>query len=474
MSSSTRREVPIAAVVLAAFCLPVLMLHFAMDQILVLMAGVVFLVVTFSLPNRWLPSLALAIFTLVPLQYMSVPTKFTYITPALVVLVIWQARGRLTQWTPAIPVSRRAFQALSIALAFSIICSWLNVQSLPGYGGHEFIISFIALAVLLPVASCGYSAGLSEVGTTWTVLGGALGVYAVVEKFVLHSNPLFDGLYSAGLTPIVQDWSTYRATTSLGHPLLNATYFSIAVLFGAGGYMAGRKWLLYPALLSVAGLVSTVSRSGVLALGAGVLVCLATGTFRASIVKLRTTLTVLVVLGLSAAVAQPLLNARSSSSEGAVSSQYRDLLRTSALQAFHEHPLLGFGPGGLPSAAAAGGLNTGGDFENSWIEFVLAHGIIGTALLALVVGFSIIRAYRSGNLGLAGALTSYSVSMSAFNLLPAYLPAHLLLGLLLAMANAPSTPRARAPSTSDPATTRLAAAVRKPTATNTPEISLSR
>ncbi len=103
-----------------------------------------------------------------------------------------------------------------------------------------------AVLALLPAALVPFEpAAARPIVSTWTGLAAVLGVYASLEAWVLRDNPLLGWAYRSAPAPdgFDQIWSVYRATTTMGHPLVNATFFAVALPLAVDRACAtGGRW----------------------------------------------------------------------------------------------------------------------------------------------------------------------------------------------------------------------------------------
>ena len=242
-------------------------------------ALVVGAVAVLVIPPRWLPALGLALFALLPVGYLPVPYTLVYLPPASLTLIVWLARRRYVPTESHAPTARsRVLRVLAPESCLYLFASWCLVTTLLSVDKRssiEWTLAFTTGVVIFARSASRDSGVLTHLRNTWIALGAALGVYALIEVEALHTNPLFGRFYatsSGNAFSQYTTWSTYRATTTLGHPLLNSTFFSAAAGLSLGTYLqTGRRWPLLAGALASAGVLVTLSRSGLLALGAAVI-----------------------------------------------------------------------------------------------------------------------------------------------------------------------------------------------------------
>lgn len=390
------------------------------------------------LPARFGPAIALVLYVLVPYSYFDMPQVFQLVSPATLVLAIWLGRaliaGRVTWATGGRRVAAAALTGLWVLVV---------VESLLGGTllDKNWMSSLLAICVVLWAGVGGDFVSRTLITTTWVALGTGLSLFAVVEKYVWEANEVYGPIFTdAAANPMVQEWATYRATTSLGHPLVNSLFLSIAVVLATTAYLTNHKirWLV-AAALCVVGVLATVSRSGLVATALGVLLVLAQAVWRAGAGRRwRSVAIILVAGGASIWLAEVVFGDRLESSEAAVSAGFRDVVQSVAIEGIESRWLAGYGPGGLAHASFDAGLETTGNFENSWIELALATGLPGFVLFAAAVLAMLATAMVRGQIGVAGSIIVYIVSAWSFNLIFGHIAAHVLLVLLALLAFAPA------------------------------------
>ena len=217
----------------------------------------------------WLPALALLAVLFVPTTDLPLPSVGRELSVGVIPLAVWIARSH--------PPMRRLRFTRSVGAALG---GWLLLSEIfapiRSKGGVEWLLMMLASVVLVAVAA-GDEVDISKVRRLYVGVTSGLGVLAVLETYALRSNLLYGGLYARATPPLVQHWSHYRATTLLGHPLVNATVFASALALTVSHFVSRRRpsWLaLLQMLCLVGGLAATDSRGGALAAGVGILVAL--------------------------------------------------------------------------------------------------------------------------------------------------------------------------------------------------------
>ncbi|GAB2570995.1 O-antigen ligase family protein [Microlunatus antarcticus] len=374
----------------------------------VVLVGLAVLVVAACLPLWILPSVALWLFALLPVGYLVGVPNFVgrFYSPAVVVLLIWLVRLSFTRGRPSF------FRSLRwLVPVFAVLLGLSYIGLSPSRSVNWLIV--VAIAVALPAALA--PAIDRRTSTTllqaWFVLGIGLSLVAVIES-LLQTNPL-SPYYSFD-----QHWALYRVSTTLGHPLMNGTFFSVTACLAAFtmtrvGAPRGTAFICFAACALAAGL--TGSRSGVYALVAGLAVGLLV-----TLVSGRTSIAnklLGIVLGVVALVvlpALPTIAGRAGSAEGAASSLYRDYVVRLAGRLFLERPIVGYGPGNSAIATAQSGAVL--PLENSVLGTLVSGGVIGTAALLVLVAVVVVRVVRTGRADGIAAIAAYVVAGAAFPL----------------------------------------------------------
>lgn len=404
-----------------------------------LVVGVVALLFGIALlleaPLRILPALALAGFALVPVKQLPFPGEPGTLSPGLLVTSVWIARHASSRRRR--DGNQDIAGAVMLLLAGTIVVT--AVLSASRWNSATWALSFIALG-LAPIALLRGSDRRTRdlLVLVWIRLGAVLGVWAIVEATVLHRNPILDWAYHTAQPPVLQVWSTYRATTTLGHPLVNALFFSLSsVLCYSEWKRRGGGVALLCLAATIGGLLATSSRGGVLAVIVGVAVYTAVQTLSMNSVRSgRLGMPVVVIALLAAGIFGVAILHRTNSSEGQSSSDFRRTTLTDGVALARRSPLLGVGMGNTDAArkSAATGKFRNVGLENSWVELIVGLGIPGAMLMAFFLARPVAAAARSGDAAAAALVCTYCVMAASFNLLEQNRPAHLLFGLVLGLA----------------------------------------
>lgn len=401
----------------------------------VLTALVVLAVGLLGLPRSSLWVVALASYALIPVQWLPLPFPevATTLSPAVFVVGVLLFRRLLSR-----TVRRLAPPAASAAIlgfgAWLLVCVAASPYRAVSVG---WMVSFGALALLPALLALEDAAARPVIRRAWIVLAACLGGYALVETFLLQANPVFDPLFARASPPLEQHWSVYRATTSLGHPVENGSFFALAVPLAVGSVIRRPSPLPLLALaLALGGVVSSASRAALVAAVAGAaLVLLAPPWRRGGTTRPAVRLVGLVVVAMVIALGAVYVSARAASEEASQSSSFRGVALRTARAALAESPIVGVGPGAASFSrqtelVALGGA---GAFESFWLELAVAAGLPGLLLGVGLVLVAVGSALRAGAPDVAGALLAYVVIASAYNVLEGGRPGHIVLGLLLAM-----------------------------------------
>ena len=385
--------------------------------------GVALFAAAASLPLWLLPSVSLWLFALLPLGYLiGVQSYFgRFWSPAVLVLAVWVLRL-------SFGTGRRAFvRSLRWTVPLAVLLVALSVVSVSDFRSVNWVaVLFVTVALPTALIATVDDRTSSTLLRAWFALGIALSLVAVLES-LLESNPL-SPYYNFD-----QHWAVYRVTTTLGHPLLNGTFFAVTACVAAFAALRrdtprGAAFCCFALSALAAGL--TGSRSGVYALvcglGVGLLVMLVSG--RTSIANKLLG----IVIGVTALVvlpALPTIAGRASSAEGVASGLYRDQSLKLAGKLIAEHPVLGWGPGTSAIAVARSGAHL--PLENAVLGTVVSVGIVGGIGLLFLAVLVFLRSGRGGRPDGIGAVAAFVVAGSAFPLWEPNPATFILIGFIL-------------------------------------------
>ncbi len=401
-----------------------------------------YIVVISWMPLRYVPAALLTVAVLVPTKYL-LPTETLAgtLSPPLVGGVVFAVRA----WANARPGRPSRFPVL----VTGGLTAWLLVGSAASISRSTSIawsLSFIVLVIGVSLALSHTHDAVDPLQKTWFALGLFVAAFAALETYVLHDNPVFRHVFEHPNNgrPILQEWSVYRATTTLGHPLVNGLFLATVLPVATARFLRHRSLRAACAVaLLMLGLAATGSRGSIAAGVIGTCVVLAVrraepGRIR-SVSYLRVLAACGVGLALAVVAASTFLGDRSGSTEGAVSTEYRKQAFDTGTALVRAHAVAGSGPGtAIIVARQAEGkvrqTELGGALENSWLELAVAIGPVGLALVALLCSEALRRAIAIGSGAVAGSLVAYVVAAAGFNFLESQRPLHLFLGLLVGCA----------------------------------------
>lgn len=425
-----------------------------MEYMLLVASAIFFSAICLTLDRHNLPSIALVFYAVFPLGYSNAPAASTVLTPSGLVMLVWFFRGILDRESRTVlPVGSSQIKAgVFFLFTFS---AWLIVKTIDSesLGRATAWTGAFFLLVLIPTLTRMDRETVSRLKTTWVVCGAVLAIYGLAE-FFLANNYIYGPLYEKAPFPIEQYWSTYRITTSLGHPLWNSIFFSVSAAIAIGRFAeVGRlRWLMLGAVCAL-GIFLTVSRGGVIALAAAIgVIVLAHIAIRVTVIQepvLQATpkrspqfatsgraralvVAMLAVLGIAAIVNSSIFQQRISSANGIASSTARTELISIALDMSERYHHLGSGAGN--SNFSISGSANAVVIENSFLQLLVSLGIPGVLLFSALLISAIATAMKARSLAVTGGLVAYCVAAAGFNWIEANRAGLLLLGLLVSMA----------------------------------------
>jgi hypothetical protein len=396
---------------------------------------------TAFLPLWILPSLALTAFALWPAAYLPLSSTLQTITPGSVLLLMWGLKMLAT------PKRRAIRWNVSVIL----LIGWLIYKTLTSIAFRTSLDW--AMTAIIDVILTTWAAMRADGRTrnalhrTWLLLGTILSAAAFFERVSSH-NPL-SGLYASANPPLIQHWSVYRSMTTLGHPLVNGTFFASTAVLAISGLVSknrssSKALLISCGGLSIVGVLMTVSRSSVAATAAG----LGLALFLFIVTQRKSFATTLVFvalsgLGLFILLTSSLLATRNGSSEAAGSSTYRTSVVTESKILARSDHYVGAGPSTSQRQFDHAGANM--TVENGGLQLLLSIGIPGIALSIMSLRKPVMIALRRGNTAALAATAAFLVGGLAFNFWESNLAALGLFGLLLALCVGPSDVNSAAP-----------------------------
>jgi hypothetical protein len=329
---------------------------------------------------------------------------------------VWRKRTNVT-W-----IRRAMLLFIAGVLALSVI------QLHPG-GMIQVVENYLGPLMLFTLVLAEYQGRPQRVAaltTFFVVLLTGVGVYGIVE-YALRRNVWYGPLYAA--SPLASQWyqtaslpDVYRITTTLGHPLTNAQYFLLAVVFAAGS-LAGatglRRALTGAALpVLVLATIATGARTTLLLLATvPVFVLIIQRRIRA--LAWGGVLVAIVYLAASYSPVGVVLQQRFSSAEGTSSA----LVRLRSIEVVPEtlrstNPLIGYKlgrSGEISSELFASDVPIG--FENPWLMLLADVGLPLTMLYVLIVARLLIAVLRMAWQSRAPAVTYAAVGAVAMVLM---------------------------------------------------------
>ena len=393
----------------------------------------------FVIPVHMLPSVVLVVLALIPTRLVPSSGPFNALPPLAIVMGVWvlrrwvlDHRGTRSRQLPALTTigPRLAVYATAIMLV-----GWLIVSTIREGGSETTVgwtLSFVASA-LLPLLIFDAREEAALLRRVVMIVGAAVGAYIFVEM-TLGMSPVY-GIVTLllGSEPSF-GFAVYRARGAFSHPLFAGAFLTIPALVGIGTWLkTGRTWTLLCGLLAAAGVLGTVSRGSILAIGVGVGIAIVIAPFFLGWKNLKrcgALLGLAVVGGIGILNFAPLLE-RSGSIESRLSADVRDRAVTVAMDAAAYGHWFGTGPG---TSGATGRLFDSIVIENSMLQLLISIGIPGLVLFVLFVVSLIWCAWSRGDLGIGLAIIAYMVSITGFNSLDAVRNMHILIGLLVLLA----------------------------------------
>ncbi|HWI31639.1 MAG TPA: O-antigen ligase family protein [Microbacterium sp.] len=394
-------------------------------------------VAVFLVPVHWIPTITLGVLALFPTRLIPNDGPFNALPPLAILLGIWVLRRVVLGQRPPgdvgdPPETARMGPRFAVYATAGLLAIWL-VVSVVTTGGTEtslgWTMSFLAGA-LLPILVFDARAEARLLSTAFLVLGALVGAYTVLEM-LLGGSPIY-GSISAALG-VTQEFgfSVYRARAAFTHPLFAAAFLCIPAAMGIGRWLtSGKRWALVCGLLSTAGVVATVSRGSIVAIGVMVgFALLVSPVFIGwqNISRWLQLLAMTVIGGIAVLNFGPLME-RAESIESQLSAGVRERAVTVALDAAAYSGWLGTGPG---TSGETGRLFDTIIIENSMLQLLVSIGLPGLLLFVLLLGSLVWSAWSHNDLGVILALVAYSVAISGFNSLDGVRNMHIIIGFLV-------------------------------------------
>ena len=417
----TAKRIAVTAVLGVAFAFLVYAI-LSSQLILIAFFAVVGVAISFMVPRRYLMSMALWVFVLVPVGYMDVSRLYGRLfTPALILMFLWMLRTFLAQRSSKLDRPTVRGVVIMALIVATLIVTLLFSTSV---SASALWVAVFLIAAILPTI-----AGQLSTDDIWPTLRATLawiGIFLfalALLDFLFAFNP-WASLFKYAISD--KSWSVFRTRTSLGHPLISSVVASVSL---AACFFPGpnrrRLFYLVGIAASVGVIVLAVSRSGVIAAGLGIGFGVLTKLLSRNARQRARGLVGLVVGGIALAVLafSPLLNARNESSGGVGSVDYRTDVFGDAVSVWLSSPIVGVGPGQSVQVIAD---KFGQNLESSALQLLVSVGVLGC--LPIVIGLIALgwRALRLGRAGALAALVSFVVGISGFSAIDA-IPALLIL-----------------------------------------------
>jgi len=447
MSSPTFRVGSLSAVAAVAAGTVAIAIGSHFGRLVLLLASVI--VVCCLLPKRSLPSIAIVASCCIPTESLPLTHLLVGVPVGLAPMTVWVIKS-----VPSAIAQRsssdqgtRLLRGSVVALLLWIPLSALFAPFLTEFAGVWSATAIVGLLTIWVVAA-GEPIGVAALVTTLRWISLALSSFAVLEKWVLHENPIFGHLYQLASTPLVQKWESYRATTLMGHPLVNVTFFAVGLVLWTAWYVERSTWSplrLAPVLVCGCGVVATVSRTGLIASAVGaVAYLLLSGRLASSGARRRRR--VLVFVGaVGAVLATVAIAPRLSSGEGAQSAEVRADVPAQTAASLSGHYLFGVGPGmserfrvqslGVllqPQDQQGGNLS---QIEDAYAQTAVGLGLPGLAVFFLIPAQIIYRSMRQRRrVAVGAAVITMAVAVGSYNAFEGHLQVLLVFLVLMAAA----------------------------------------
>jgi polysaccharide biosynthesis protein PslJ len=390
-------------------------------------------VLGFLLPVQTLPSVIVLVLALVPTRLIPNDGPFNALPPLAIVLGVWVFRrlilGQQAEETRDAPDTRPVAPRFAVCAIGVLLAVWLVLSSaLAGFGDTSigWTTAFTA-SVLLPLLILDARAEARLLVKTLLVAGALAGSYLFVEM-LLGFSPLYGGATTEFI------FSVYRARGAFAHPLFAAAFLTIPAALGIGQWLtSGRRWSLVAGGLAALGVVATVSRGSIAAIGVAVGFALLIGPLFIGWRHVRRWASLLVLSAIAAVIVlnfSPLAE-RAGSIESAISAQVRERALEVAGLAGAQSGWIGTGPG---TSGETGRLFDDIVIENSLLQLLISIGIPGIVLFLAFIGALIWAAWANRNLAVSLAVVAYIVSISGFNSLDGVRSMHIVLGILVLLA----------------------------------------
>ncbi|MGC4175659.1 hypothetical protein [Demequina sp.] len=352
----------------------------------------------------------------VPISYLGVPPVVLVLSPGLLLpllSLIYVSRTRNVWTSPTYVLG--AGVLIAYVLVVGVISDYMSASRAVAWA-VAFALAFFVVPGLVSNPQ-GLRAALIGMG----VVGGLWSLFAIFEG--IRESSFLAPFFSQSPEGLTQKWSAYRVLTTIGHPLLNATFFAVVAAIGVSAFVKwGSKASLLLAVVATGAVLATLSRSGVIGVAAGVIVASLLGLFRNSHGSRRRA-----GFLVASAIAGLVLFG------GVVAAGGRDVVESAgSAQLRLEHlRLLGSllaATGGFGSGIGAsdvvlklvGGVYADFPLENSVLQLFTGLGFFGTLLFVLVIAAFLVRASLRGAIVGPSMFAAYVATAAGFNLFEAF------------------------------------------------------
>lgn len=382
------------------------------------------LLVLLAVPLSWLPIAAVTVCLTVPADQLGLPAVVHGAVLPMLPFAAWLLRSQTarTGWGP--------LRALGVVVGAWLILSEVFAPIRTNQGIKWFLCALLTTAAVAVLERGELdAAGFRRYFLNLTT---PLALFAIVEG-MLGENPVYGRFYSQHIS-WSQDWSTYRATTLMGHPIFNGTIFATAIVLTASDILAARARMSTSLIrfgVLVGGLAATQSRGAAIAVLPGLLTVL---VFQRSGRGQGTRKLALVALGaLAIGTIATSLAARNDSAEGRDSAAVRSAMPARAKASLEGTTIFGAGPGQAEAYRVVRQLQDSDmPLENSYAELFVALGPLGALVFtALLVGAVLRGLGTPGRVGEASALLTILVAIAGYNAIESRPSLLVLVGLLI-------------------------------------------
>ena len=388
----------------------------------------------FVLPVHVLPTVALAILAFVPTRFVPNDGPFTALPALALLLGVWVFRRVILGQGEEAGVHRVALgPRLAVYTTGLLFMLWISFSAVMTRSDTSIgWVTAFAASVLLPLVVWDARREVALLRKTLFVAGAIVGAYALVEM-VLESSPVWDAVYGALGMGREFGFSVYRARAGFSHTLFLGAFLVIpAALALASWLRTGRGWYLVAGLLSAGGVVATVSRGSIAALGvAAALAAVLVPAFGGVTLRRWLAYVGLSVVGAVVVLFFSPLAARTQSIESDLSGEVRERAISVAIRAADYSGWMGTGPA---TSGATSRLFDTIIIENSLLQLLISVGIPGLVMFLAFIAALLWHAGANRDPAVILAIVAYIVAITAFNSIDAVRNMHILIGFLALLA----------------------------------------